>query len=124
MIAASYHPVADEDYIDDMSVGALIGSAAFRKAFQISLNTGASMFHVHMHEHRGQPRFSQTDLRESSNFMPDFFNVSPTVPHGALLLSYDAMIGICWTSKTGKTTPITQLSSIGAPMRFYSGILA
>lgn len=123
VIAASYHPVADEDYIDDLSVGAMMGPAAIRKALQISLTSGASMFHIHMHEHRGLPRFSPTDLRENAKFVPDFFNVSPRVPHGAIVLSYDEMIGLCWLSKQSRPQAISLCSSVGAPIRNSRGVI-
>ena len=51
VLAESYHPVADGDYLEDENVGALINGSAIRAAMQISLNGGVGMFHVHMHEH-------------------------------------------------------------------------
>lgn len=117
IVAANYHPVADEDYLDDPTVGAQMGPTAIRKALQIALTERASMFHVHMHEHRGMPRFSRVDHRESRKFVPDFFNVAPQVPHGALVLSYDSMTGLTWKTKAGEPETILVLSSVGAPLR-------
>jgi hypothetical protein len=114
IIAADYYPVADGDYIDDLSVGAMMGPAAIRKALQVSLTHGSGMFHIHMHEHRGIPRFSATDLRENCKFVPDFFNVSPRVPHGAVVLSYDAMAGLCWLERQSRPLAIELMSSVGA----------
>jgi hypothetical protein len=51
LLAESYHPVADDDYIDDPTVGAMMGQEAIRKALNIALLQPVGMFHVHMHEH-------------------------------------------------------------------------
>ena len=99
LLAAGYDPVADEDYIADPSVGAMMGPTAIRKALQRAYNGGAedlSIFHVHMHGHRGRTGFSDVDDRESRKFVPDFFNVAPAMPHGAVVLSLDQAVGLCW----------------------------
>ena len=85
ILATGYDPVSDEDYVDDPSVGAMMGPAAIRKALERAYNGGAedlSLFHVHMHGHRGRTGFSEVDDRESRKFVPDFFNVAPAMPHG------------------------------------------
>jgi len=96
LIAAGYHPVADEDYIDDPSVGARMGQEAIRKALNIALLQPVGLFHVHIHEHRGVPAFSRTDLVGQSHFVPDFFKVRREYPHGALVLSEDSASGRVW----------------------------
>jgi hypothetical protein len=119
ILAASYDPVADEDYIDDRRVGAMMGTAAIRKALQRAYHGGAgdiSMFHVHMHEHEGIPGFSQVDLTESMKFVPDFFNVAPQILHGAIVLSRDRAAGLCWRAQRGEPTPIDRFASVGAPL--------
>jgi hypothetical protein len=70
ILAVDYHPVADDHYLNDPRVGAMMGSAAISKALEIAYGAKASMFHVHLHEHTGTPRFSSTDTRESD---PRFF---------------------------------------------------
>jgi len=65
----------------------MVGSAAISKALEIAYGSKASMFHVHLHEHLGTPRFSPTDTRESAKFVPDFFKVAPGMPHGAIVWS-------------------------------------
>jgi hypothetical protein len=57
ILGAGYEAVADEDYLDDPTVGAMMGPAAIRKALQRAYNAGAedcSIFHVHMHGHPGR----------------------------------------------------------------------
>jgi hypothetical protein len=119
VLAESYHPVADEDYIDDNSIGALIGSAGIRKALQVGLSNNAGMFHIHIHEHLGVPRFSGIDLKESAKFVPDFFNVAPNMLHGAIVLSKNAATGLCWLTKDQLPVSFDEISFIGAPLRMF-----
>jgi hypothetical protein len=72
IMAVDYHPVADDHYLDDPRVGAMMGSAAISKALEIAYRTNSSMFHVHLHEHAGTPQFSPTDTSENAKFVPDF----------------------------------------------------
>src|SRR5258708_3471007 len=61
LILADVLHVDDADYEADPSVGARIGSTAIHKALQRALDLRAAAFHVHVHEHRGVPRFSRVD---------------------------------------------------------------
>jgi hypothetical protein len=117
ILAVSYFPACDEDYINDPKVGAKIGSAAIRDAMQRSLDTGMGVIHVHMHEGTGCPGFSLTDGESMNNLMPSFFNVSPGVPHGALVFNRDNVAGVIWKDK--KTSlAISRVSVIGYPCEF------
>lgn len=117
VLAHSFYTVEDQDYLDDPRVGAMMGSNAIRKALEISYNARISMFHVHLHEHHGRPWFSSTDLRETANFVPDFWHVQPKLPHGALVLSHDVMAGLCWIpgAVAHRPTRIQEFISVGAP---------
>ncbi len=117
ILAADFQPVADEDYLDDPTVGAMIGETAIRKSLQYALNHEVGMFHVHMHEHNGLPCLSRTDRRETANFVPDFFHVRPHMPHGAIVLSLDAAAGLCWHPRYASPFRITEFVFTGAPMR-------
>lgn len=116
VLAHDFHPVDDDDYLDDPTVGAMMGPAAIRKAMQIALRREICMFHVHIHEHFGQPRFSRTDLRETANFVPDFWHVRPHLVHGALVLSLDSAAGLCWHPQSVDPFRFSDLSVVGAPM--------
>lgn len=94
-----YRPVADGQYIFEPHVGALINGDGLRDAMQFAYGKQLAAFHVHRHEHTGNPWFSKYDLDESRKFMPDFFHVTPGGPHGALLLSHDSATAIVWTAK-------------------------
>lgn len=122
ILGAGYDPVADEDYIDDPRVGAMMGPGAIRKALQRAYNGGAediSIFHVHMHDHGGLPGFSKVDLDESRKFVPDFFNAAAAMPHGAIVLSRDNAAGLCWRAQHEEPTPIDSFISVGAPLRMW-----
>jgi hypothetical protein len=122
LLAERYLAVEDQDYDDDPRVGAMMGSAAIRKALQLAYRELASMVHVHQHEHRGIPRFSAIDIRESAKFIPDFFKVSREVPHGTLVLSHDAMMGMAWCTTTRAPSPMTELSVIGRPLSTWRAL--
>lgn len=120
--AASYHRVEDGDYLDDPRVGAMMGPAAIRKALQRAYNGGAQdigLFHIHMHHHSGMPGFSRVDLTEYMKFVPDFFNAVPAMPHGAIVLSLDHAIGLCWRTRDSGPARIDRFASIGAPSRYW-----
>jgi hypothetical protein len=113
ILAHSYHVVADQDYLDDETVGAMMGAEAIRKAMQLSLSHKVGMFHVHMHDHLGWPAPSSTDRRETARFVPDFWNVTPEMPHGALILSRNSLSGRCWYPNFPHPIEISELSIVG-----------
>jgi hypothetical protein len=116
ILAEEFHPVADDDYLEDHTVGAMMGPDAIRKAMQVALDRQCCMFHVHIHEHRGQPRFSAIDISETDKFVPDFWNVAPQMVHGAIVLSSDSMAGRCWHPRLRSPIRILELAAIGSPM--------
>lgn len=123
IVVADYEPVADDDYVNDRSAAAVMGPTAIRKAMQRAFNGGAgdlSLFHVHMHNHRGIPGFSRIDLREDRKFVPDFFNVAPSFPHGAIVLSHNKAAGLCWTARGEEPRAVTRFEVVGAPFRFWA----
>ena len=80
ILAADYDPVADEDYVDDLRVGAMMGPAAIRKALQRAYNDGRgdlSLFHVHMHEHSGLPGFQPRRRRGEPAIRAGLFQCRP-----------------------------------------------
>jgi hypothetical protein len=118
LLADTYHPIADDDYEDVRGDGAMMGPGAIRKALQIAYGSNVSMIHVHRHEHRGVPGFSRTDVRENAKFVPDFFKVRPKLPHGAVVMSHDAMAGEVWEPETMHRRPIDELALVGRPSWF------
>jgi hypothetical protein len=122
ILATDYRPVADDDYVKDRTVGAMMGPRAIRLAMQLALNGGQediSIFHIHMHDWVGYPGFSRIDLTESAKFVPPFFNVAPAMPHGIIVLSRDRAAGLCWRAPGLRPQPIDRFSIVGAPLRFW-----
>ena len=117
LLAQSYQPIADNNYLRDSSVGARINGSAIRAAMQVSLSKGVGMFHVHAHDHFGIPKPSITDAEESNKFVPDFFNVTPSVPHGIIILSKDQAFGLCWLGKEREPVRFDMIMVSGAPIR-------
>jgi hypothetical protein len=116
LLARSYRPIADEDYLPDPSVGAMMNAVAIRKALQWAMSERVAIFNVHSHGGRGVPGFSTVDLRESAKYVPDFFKLAASRPHGAIVLSNDAAYGKIWFNK-GETAIISKFVEVGAPLR-------
>ncbi len=120
VLAREYRPVADDEYLKDPTVGAMMGPDAIRHALQWALQEGAAMFHVHSHAGSGIPRFSGIDLRESAKFVPDFFKVAPECAHGAVVLSDTAAHGLVWLSRSEAGVSMSSFVSVGVPLRKWS----
>lgn len=123
VLGQTLHSLEDDDYLKNSHVGAMMGPSAIRKALQVAYREPLAMFHVHMHNHSGEPWFSRIDLTEASNFVPDFWHVRPDFPHGAIVLSCDSMAGLCWIPGLQKPVRISEFTIVGAPMRFIRGIV-
>lgn len=122
VLARSYRPVADDDYLPDPSVGAMMGPDAIRKALQWAMSENVAIFHVHTHGGRGQPGFSDIDLREQAKFVPNFFQIAPQCPHGALVLSNDSAHGHIWLDGSKPCEVMTGFVEIGVPLKTWSTI--
>jgi hypothetical protein len=119
LLADSYFPVPDEEYIDDPSVGAMLGQEAIRKALDLALLQGVGVVHVHQHDLGKRLWFSGIDLDEQSRFLPDFFKVCSKMPHGAIVLSPNSAAGHVWVTPT-KIHRIAEFNSVGAPLRMWA----
>lgn len=120
VLAREYRPVADDDYLNDPTVGAMMGPDAIRNALQWALQDGVAMFHVHTHGGHGIPGFSGIDLRENAKFVPDFFKVAPQCAHGAIVLSDTAAHGLIWVGRSRSNLFITSFIEVGVPLRKWS----
>src|SRR3989441_3753775 len=118
ILAHDYHPVSDNDYVNDSTVGAMMGSEAIRKALQFAYGNEVGMAHVHMHDHCGSPCPSRTDLSETAKFVPDFWHVKPQMPHGAIIVSRDSISGRCWYPGRSKPVSISKLTIVGPRLVF------
>ena len=117
LLAGGVHHVEDGDYVDDPSAGATIGRSGLRKALQTAYTEAVSMVHVHLHEHRGRPGFSRTDLRENALFVPDFWNVQPQPSlMERSVFSFDSAVGQCWIPGSSSPSGV-EVAIVGCPMR-------
>jgi hypothetical protein len=120
LLAYKYKPIRDDQYLEDRTVGARFDGSSIREAMQTALTEGSSVFHVHLHEHRGQPRLSGTDIREMQQIMPCFVNLRPDRLHGALVLSVDSAFARVWgidLAPQGQTPD--RLSLVGSRMKLW-----
>lgn len=117
VIAFEYLPIADDHYEDDRAVGAMLGADAFRVALQFCYKNQSAMFHVHRHEHLGAPDFSHVDVSEARKYVPDFWKVQRTLPHGALVLSQDDMRALCWHPQLPKPRYFDEYVIVGVPTK-------
>lgn len=117
LLARSYQPVADDDYEHAHDVGAQIGSDAIRKALQSAYRPQHALLHVHSHGGAGVPSFSDTDSRSAAEFVPSFFNTSPRMPHGIIVLSDDDAAGLLWLAPERPPIDVTRFVRVGAPYR-------
>ena len=120
VLAQEYRPVADDEYLRDPTVGAMMGPDAIRNALQWALQDSVAVFHVHTHGGTGIPRFSGIDLRENAKFVPDFFKVAPQCAHGAIVLSDTAAHGLIWFGRSQPREFITSFVEVGVPLRKWS----
>jgi hypothetical protein len=120
LLAYKYKPIRDDQYLDDRTVGARFDGSCIREAMQTALTEGCSVFHVHLHEHKGQPRFSGIDTREMQQIMPCFVNLRPDRLHGALVLSLDSAFARVWGTDLAPTGQIPdRLSLVGSRMKLW-----
>jgi hypothetical protein len=121
VLAYEYVAVDDDDYVPTDQFGALINAAAFRKALQRSFAERVGLFHVHLHPHRGIPKPSKDDVRETEKFVPDFFHVRTELPHGALILSIDALSGRIWLGEQEAPQALQRVIIVGKPLLLLGG---
>jgi len=120
LLAYKYEPIRDDQYLEDHTVGARFDSSSIREAMQTALAEGSSVFHVHLHEHPGQPRFSGVDRREMQQIMPCFVNVRPDRIHGALVLSADSAVAHVWgTTLPPKGHTPEKITLVGSRTKFW-----
>lgn len=119
ILSHGYRSVADNHYEADRTVGARISGAAIRDALQSAITFNVGIFHVHLHDHRGQPRPSAVDWAEWARFVPNFWHVRPDFVHGSLLLSSDRIAGWCWYPGRARSERISRVSIVGGHLRSF-----
>jgi len=115
----NYHPVPDDQYINDPYSGARINAVAIREAMQRVLDTGSGSFHVHWHAHRGRPGFSSMDLEETPRIVSSLQVAGPEQAHGMLLLSDDHCIAQIWIPGSDEPLIAYRVSVVGYPLEIF-----
>lgn len=119
VLTTDYHPVPDDQYIDDPYSGARINAAAIREAMQRVLDTGQGAFHVHWHAHRGRPGFSSMDLEETPRIVSSLRVAGPMQAHGMILLSNDHCIAHVWLPGTTEPIVADRVTVVGYPLELF-----
>lgn len=118
VLITDYYPVADEDYVDDPTVGARIGERVIDNVVQRVAEEGIGLFHVHAHLCSGTPRLSRTDQRELPSLVRPLRIIGKEQAHGIFLLSDDACTAWAWMpGDSGPTVP-EMVSVVGRPTQF------
>jgi len=89
-----YEPVEDEHYIEDHSVGARIDANAIRHSMQKIYDDNCGGFHVHFHDHKGEPSMSPDDKEGLPGIIESFANVNRKQAHGILILSENSFYAL------------------------------
>lgn len=119
ILATHYRPADDERYIRDVSVGARIDSTAIRKCMQEIFEEDCGCFHVHLHDHKGRPGPSTTDLEGLPGVAQSFANISKDQLTGYLILSNDSFFAQVWDKEAKSFSAASLVSVIGYPMEFH-----
>jgi hypothetical protein len=117
-----YHTIPDEQYVDDPTVGARIGPEALTWAMQAVYHgrvVREGIFHVHLHEHQGEPGMGATDSREIPRLMPGFRSVGRDAAHGNIILSADHGAGWIWLPSSADVARAKTVSVIGMPVGVF-----
>jgi hypothetical protein len=118
VLLTRYHSIPDDQYVEDHTVGARIGSEAMTWAMQAVYHGRAAregIFHIHLHGHRGETGMSGTDRREIPRLIPGFQSVGRLAGHGIIILSLDHGCGWVWTQGGAEPAQADCVSVIGAP---------
>ena len=119
IIATSFQSVSDEDYIEDASVGAKIGSNAIRAAMQLALDNNTGCFHVHLHDHAGAPTPSHTDQNGLPGVVESLSNVAAGQATGYLILSKDGFYSAVNLPTYSGLQSADLITVVGFPMQFH-----
>jgi hypothetical protein len=116
ILATTYVPIPDDNYIMDSKVGAKINSTAIRNVMQRILTTGEGALHVHMHDNVGVPRFSRVDRESLVTLIPSFQSCNTKTAHGALLLSRNLSTALVWLPNKKEPIFVDNITIVGYPL--------
>lgn len=121
LLVTDYWPVEDDQYIPDEFSGARINNLAIRTALQTSISSDEGIFHVHMHDFPGIPRFSRMDLEEIPRIIESLTHANPAMPHGMLVLGHEEAAAKA-IMPGGTLQSVDRITVVGQPTRVISGL--
>jgi molybdopterin/thiamine biosynthesis adenylyltransferase len=124
IVGADYTSLHDDEYVPSRGAGTRIGGGAIRRALETATQSKRGVFHVHLHPHDGDPRFSPTDRTEQPRFVDSLRVVAPTVPHGMIVLSRTSASAWIWISGSPKPVVPRRLTMVGYPLVVHDYDLA
>jgi hypothetical protein len=116
VLLTEYHPLPDERYIEDHSVGARIDSAAIRGVMQRVLDTGRGAFHVHLHDLPGRTNFSGLDREGIPPVVAALRVASPREAHGMIVFGRDHARAEVWAPGTAAEAVAERVTVVGRPL--------
>lgn len=116
IIAKEFILVEDDHYIKDERVGAKINSAAIRAAMQHTFVKQGGCFHVHLHDHKGRPTPSRTDINGLPGVVESLANIAPGQGNGFLILSQDSFFASVKISGEREYLQPEVISIVGKPL--------
>ncbi|WP_221284645.1 HesA/MoeB/ThiF family protein [Mucilaginibacter sp. SP1R1] len=114
----SYHPLNEAHYIDDPSVGVRFSGAAIRDAMEHVLRGQFGSLYVHLHDHKGMPLPSSTDIKSIPGVVQSLVNATPKETHGFLILSKNAFYLKMRVPGSKNFIETSSISVVGKPMLF------
>ena len=117
-----YHSIPDSQYLEDLTVGARIGSEAITWAMQAiyyGRPTHEGIFLIHVHGHKGETGMSEVDSREQSKLIPGFQSVGRASAHGIIILSLNHGSSWVWLPTYKEPRRADCISVIGAPVGVF-----
>jgi hypothetical protein len=122
VLLSRYQSIPDDQYVDDPTVGARIGSEALTWAMQAvyqSRPTREGIFQTHLHGHKGETRMSMVDSHEIPKLLPGFQSVGRDAAHGIIILSLDHGSGWVWHPGNREPYHVDSINIIGVPIRVF-----
>jgi hypothetical protein len=122
VLLTRYHPIPDVQYEEDNTVGARIGSEALTAAMQTVYHGRAAregIFHIHLHDHKGETGMSTVDSRELPPMMPGFQAAGRDAAHGIIILSRNHGSAWVWFPDHDEPTRVDKIIVTGAPVGVF-----
>lgn len=122
ILLTRYHSIPDDEYLEDPTVGARIGTNSLTWAMQAchaGRSTHEGLFHVHVHAHDGETDMSGTDATELPRVVSGLRAVNTATAHGIIIFSLNHGTAWVWHPGPGRPVRVDTISVIGAPLHIF-----